>query len=269
MKVGIAGFGNIGQEVAAALAGGKIPGVTLVGIGVRDMAKAKKSMEATGLGAIPVMTLSELAVACDVIVEAATAGALPEIARIVLTAGKHLICVSAGGLLELPGFAQLAAQHGGSLQIASGAMPGLDILRSAAEGTLHSVHLKGRIKVEALANEPYVLAQGIDHRIDPPKEQIKVFQGTAAEAAKNFPRHMNVAVAVSLAGIGFERTTIELWMDPHISGAIHTLEIEGDEIGLTMQSRNVPSRNPKTSRIVTPSILAALRSRQSPVRVGS
>jgi aspartate dehydrogenase len=76
-------------------------------------------------------------------------------------------------------------------------------------------------------------------------------------------------VSISLAGIGFERTLIELWLDPTIPGAVHLLEVEGDEIGLTLSSRNLPSDNPKTSRIVAPSLLAALRARTAPIRVGS
>lgn len=269
MKVGIAGFGTVGQEVARSLADGRIPGTELVAITSRDLDTARLAAAELGLGGVEIVPLAHLPGRCDVVVETATGAAFPDIARAVLSAGTDLICVSAGGFLAIPDLADIARRNGARVQIASGAMPGLDILRSAAEGTIRSVHLKGRIKVDAFANEPYVLAQGIDHRLTPPPEPVKVFDGTAAQAAKHFPRHMNIAVAISLAGIGFERTTIELWMDPGISGAIHQLTVEGDEIGLTMVSRNVPSKNPKTSRIVAPSILAALRARTAVIKVGS
>jgi aspartate dehydrogenase len=82
-------------------------------------------------------------------------------------------------------------------------------------------------------------------------------------------RHFNVAISLSLAGIGFERTTVEIWVDPTIPGAIHQVDLKGDEINLTMTSRNFPSENPRTSRIVTPSIIAALRGMVQPVVVGS
>jgi aspartate dehydrogenase len=98
---------------------------------------------------------------------------------------------------------------------------------------------------------------------------VKVFEGSAGEAAAAFPRHFNVAIALSLGGIGFDRTTVEIWVDPDIGGAIHTVEVDAEDIGLTMQSRNRPSANPRTSRIVSPSILAALRSLVAPVQVGS
>lgn len=268
MKVGIAGFGTAGRQVAQALLDGRIAGAELVAVAGRDLAKAARlaAEAAPGLRAVPLAGLPAL---CDVVVETATGSAFPEIARTVLEAGKDLICVSAGGFLAVPDIEDIARRHGARIRIATGAMPGLDMLRCAAEGTLHKVALKTSIKPESLANEPYVLAQGLDFRHAPPPEPVRVFSGTAREAARHFPRHMNVAVAISLAGIGFDRTTIDMWMDPSIPGAIHELAIDADEVCVTFVSRNFPSSNPKTSRIVAPSILAALRARQAAVLIGS
>ncbi|MGI6247407.1 MAG: aspartate dehydrogenase domain-containing protein [Pseudochelatococcus sp.] len=268
MKVGIAGFGTAGRQVAQALLDGRIAGAELVAVAGRDLEKAARlaAEAAPGLRAVPLAGLPAL---CDVVVETATGSAFPEIARTVLEAGKDLICVSAGGFLAVPDIEDIARRHGARIRIATGAMPGLDMLRCAAEGTLRKVALKTSIKPESLANEPYVLAQGLDFRHAPPPEPVRVFSGTAREAARHFPRHMNVAVAISLAGIGFDRTTIDMWMDPTIPGAIHELAIDADEVCVTFVSRNFPSSNPKTSRIVAPSILAALRARQAAVLIGS
>jgi aspartate dehydrogenase len=269
LRVGIAGLGNVGRSVANALVAGKIPGICVTAASARDLQKAKAAA-ATISPDLRVVPLAELPAQCDVVVESATGASFPEIARTTLLAGKDLICVSAGGFLAIPDLEDIAQRHGAHVQIATGAMPGLDILRSAAEGTLHKVHNRARIPVKSLANEPYVLQQGFDFRDTPPKEPAKVFDGTARQAAQHFPRHLNVAVSLSLAGIGFDRTRLELWLDPTISGAIHELEIESDEVSLTLISRNIPSAdNAKTSRIVAPSILAALRARVATVRVGS
>jgi aspartate dehydrogenase len=129
--------------------------------------------------------------------------------------------------------------------------------------------LKSRIKPSSMAHEPYVLERGHDFTKELPKAPIKIFEGTAGEAAGHFPRHFNVAVSLSLAGIGFDRTTVEIWIDPDIPGAIHQVELDGEDIGLTMTSRNRPSENPRTSRIVAPSIIAALRAMVAPVVSGS
>jgi aspartate dehydrogenase len=268
LKVGIAGFGNVGQKVARALVAGQVSGVELTAVAARDALKARGAAAAISPN-LQVVPLAKLPAMCDVVAECATGAAFAEIARTVVTAGKDLICVSAGGLLAIPDLAELAQRHHARVQIASGAMPGLDILRCAAEGTIRKIRHKGRIPPSSLANEPYVLEQGFDFREKPPTEAVKVFEGTAREAARHFPRHLNVAVALSLAGVGFERTIIELWLDPTITGAIHWVEIESEEVGLTLISRNIPSENPKTSRIVAPSILAALRARVAPIYVGS
>lgn len=267
LTVGLAGFGNVGRDLAHRLVHQPIPGISLVGASARDLAKAKQAAGeiAPDLKVIP---LADLPTHCDVIVECATAESFPEIARTVLGAGKYLIAVSAGGVPNCPEMVDLARQHGGRVRIASGAMPGLDILRCAAEGEIRSVHLKSRIKPGSLAHEPYILDRGFNLAGELP-EPVKVFEGTAGEAAAAFPRHFNVAVALSLGGIGFDRTTVEVWADGGIGGAIHQVEVDSADIGLTMISRNRPSANPRTSRIVAPSIMAALRGLVAPVVVGS
>jgi len=268
LRVGIAGLGNVGRTVAKALLAGKVEGVHLAAASGRDLDKAKTAAGALS-PELKVVPLAQLPTLCDVVVECATGVSFPEIARTTLSAGKDLICVSAGGFLAIPELEELARQHRARVQIANGTMPGLDIVRSAAEGTLVNVHYKARIPVKSLASEPYVLQQGFDFRETPPKEAVKIFDGTAKEAARHFPRHLNVAVSLSLAGIGFERTRIELWLDPSVRGAVNELDIEAEEASLTLVSRNIPSENPKTSRIVAPSILAALRGRVATIRVGS
>lgn len=268
MKVGLAGFGNIGRELAKRLTAGAIPEMQLVAVAARDLARA----EAAARAYTPppkVVPLKELTALCDVVVECATADSFAEIARTVLPAGKTLICVSAGGVPSCPELTELARRHGGRVRIASGAMPGLDIIRSAAEGTIRTVHLRSRIKPSSMAREPYLLERGHDFTKQLPEEPIKIFEGSAAVAASHFPRHFNVAVSLSLAGVGFDRTTVEIWVDPHVPGAVHQVELTGDDIELTMTSRNRPSENPRTSRIVAPSILAALRAMVAPVTSGS
>jgi aspartate dehydrogenase len=268
ITVGLAGFGNVGQELARRLSQGAIPEAGLVAVTARDLDKA--SAAAGIFDPEPkVVPLDQLARLCDVVVECATAEAFPEIARAVLGAGKFLIAVSVGGLPNCPELLDLAREHGGRVRVASGALPGLDILRSAAEGTINSVHLRSRIKPGSMAHEQYVKDRGFDFETAPPSAPVKVFEGTAAEAAAAFPRHFNVAVTLSLGGIGLERTTVEVWVDPDIPGAIHQVEVDAEDIGLTLVSRNRPSANPRTSRIVAPSILAALRSLVAPIQVGS
>jgi aspartate dehydrogenase len=268
MKVGLAGFGNVGKELTRRLNAGALREVELVAVCARDLEKAKA--EAQAFTPPPrVVGLEDLPALCDVVIECATADSFPQIARAVLGAGKFLICISAAGVPNCPELLQLARVHGGRVRIASGTMPGLDIIRCAAEGTIRSVRLETRVKPESMARERYVLDRGFDFASHPPTKPVKVFEGTAGEAAASFPRHFNVAVSLSLAGIGFDRTSVEVWVDPEVPGAIHHIEVDGEEIGLSMTSRNRPSENPRTSRIVALSIIAALRCWNAPLTVGS
>jgi aspartate dehydrogenase len=267
MKVALAGFGTVGQDVARRLTAGAIPGVELTAVTARDLDKARTN--AAKLNPAPqVVPLSELTRHADVICECATAEACPDIVRMALAAGRTVLVVSAAGLLALPEVEDLARQSGGRLRIASGALPGLDSLRCAREGTIKSVKLTSRLRPNSLAHEDYVLERGFDFVNQPPTEPVCVFRGIAREAAKAFPRHFNVAVALSIAGVGFDRTEIEVWADADIPGAIHKVDVIADDIELSMTSRNRPSANPRTSRIVAPSIMAALRAMVAPVVSG-
>jgi aspartate dehydrogenase len=268
LRVGLAGFGSVGQVLARRMDEGALPQAELTAITARDLDRAARNAE--GLSMRPkIVPLSELARHADVVVECATADSFPLIARTVLEAGCTLLALSAGGVPAFPDMVAFAEKHGGRIRIASGAMPGLDSIRSAAEGTIRSVRLHSRIKPASFVGEEYLESRGFDFR-QPLAAAVRVFSGTAGEAAAAFPRHFNVAISLSLAGVGFDRTQVEIWADPEIPGAIHNVELEADEVVLSLTSRNRPSAaNPKTSRIIAPSVLAALRSMVAPLHVGS
>ena len=266
-RVGLAGFGTVGQMLAKRLTAGAIPELQLTAVSARNLEKAADN--AAALEPRPlVVSVAELPNHADIIVECATGDALPEIAQAALTAGKTLVPVSVGAIARHPEIIELARRHGGRIRIPSGTMVGMDALRGAAEGDVREVRLRSRIRPDSLVREAYIISQGHDFST-PPAEAIRVFSGTAAEAAAAFPKHFNVAVTLSLAGIGMDRTTVEVWADPDIPGAIHQVEVEAADISFTSISRNLPSENPRTSRIVAPSILAALRALVSPIQVGS
>ncbi len=268
MRIGLAGFGNVGQDLARRLSAGAIPEVRLTAVSARDLAQATENAAKVRPQPL-VVPLAELPQHADVIIECATADAFPEVAQVAMAAGRILIAVSVGGLPNCPELVELARAHGGRVKVASGALPGLDIIRSVKEGTIRRVRLTTQLRPNSLAHEPYILNQGFDFST-PPAAPVKVFEGSAGEAAASFPRHFNVAVTLSLGGIGFDRTEVEVWCDPTVPGTVHTVDVEADDADLTLVSRNRPSPdNPRTSRIVAPSILAALRSLVDPIVVGS
>jgi aspartate dehydrogenase len=98
---------------------------------------------------------------------------------------------------------------------------------------------------------------------------LRVFEGTAREGARGFPANVNVAAALALAGIGPDRTRLEIWADPTVTRNTHTIEVEADSARLRMTIENVPSDNPRTGRITALSVIACLEGLVAPLRIGS
>lgn len=267
MRVGIAGFGAIGQRVAV-LIERVVPEVTLTAITSRDLDKARARAGELLRRAPPVVLLPEVVVRSDLVVEAAPAPAFREIATEVLRAGRSLLTVSLGALLDgCDEYMALARQHGAVIYAASGAVGGLDALAAAAIGQVDSVAMTTRKPPRGLAGAPYL----DEHRIDLTRltEPTVVFEGTAREAIRGFPANVNVAVAVSLAGIGPDRTRVRIVADPTIIRNTHDVEAVGDFGRLTVHIENTPSANPRTGVITAQSVIATLKKLTSPVRIGT
>jgi aspartate dehydrogenase len=263
IRVSIAGFGAVGREVARGLAAG-VPGIELVAVSARDRERAAEVLRALGLG-VPAVRLEELEPVSDIVVECAPAALLPAIAEPVLRAGKEIVVLSAGALLDHPELVELAAETGARITVPTGALLGLDAVGAAAEGRIVSARITSRKPIAGLRGAPYL--EGID--LDGITEPAKLFEGTAREAAKGFPANLNVAVALALAGPGPDRTYVEVWADPGVTRNIHTVEVRSDVADLTMTIENVPSENPRTGRITAPSVVSLLRKRGATLRVGS
>jgi aspartate dehydrogenase len=265
IRVTVAGLGAIGRVVARRLNAG-IPGLALSAVAARDHAKAQAWLAGEGIAA-PLIDLVALPEHCDLAVECAPAAVLEEICRPMLAAGKRVLVLSAGALLPRPDLIELAKSSGGQIIVPTGALLGLDAVTAAAEGKIQSVRMITRKPPNGLAGAPYLVEHGIS--VAGLNAAKQVFVGSAREAAKGFPANVNVVAALALAGIGPDRTEIEIWADPAISRNCHAIEVESDSARLSFAIENVPSENPKTGRITALSVVAALRKLQAPLRVGT
>lgn len=264
----IAGFGNVGRQVAEYVVRDESGQLEIAAIVARDRTRARTAARELGLD-VPLVDATEAPGHAAVIVEAGTHDSFREIVEPGLRAGVHVIVVSAGALVANLDLIDLAEEKGATLQIANGTLPGLDILRAAREAGISEVRLVSSVLPHTLAHERFVRDRGID-LAQAERRRVPIFQGTARKAARHFPRHFNVAVALSLAGIGLDRTMVEISADGRLSGVRHTVHITSPDVKLEMTASNFPSqRNARTSRIVGPSILAALRRIHAPVLVGS
>ncbi len=266
LQVCVVGLGAIGSLISKRLAHGAVPGVELVGVCGRDSGKAGRFAASLG-GDIRVVSISDLPQVCDLAVECAPASVLGQVARPMIEAGKKVMVLSVGALLDEPGLAEIALRTGGQIIIPTGALLGLDAVSAAAEGVIYSVRMKTMKPVKGLVGAPYLVEHNVD--LSGITAPTKVFEGTAREPAKGFPANLNVAVALSFAGIGPDRTVLEIWADPKLDRNVHQITVEADSASFELTIRNVPSENPKTGRITPLSALAALRKIVAPIRVGT
>ena len=265
LRVAVAGLGAIGLKLAEALDRG-IPGCVLAAVSANDLARA--TLRVSHLRhQVPVVSLTELEPLADIVVECAPARLLPAIAEPFLRAGKTVIALSAGAILVNEHLVDLARQHGGQIVVPTGALLGLDAVTAAAEGNIRSVRMVTRKPVRGLAGAPYLTEHNI--RIEDITEPTRIFNGTPREAAVGFPANLNVAVALSLAGIGADNTTLEIWADPALQRNVHRIEVDSDSASFSMTIENVPSENPRTGRITALSVISYLRKLGAPLRVGS
>ena len=266
LTVGIGGFGAIGSTVARRLDEG-IPGLALAAVSARDTEKATRRM-ADFRRPAQVVPLAELADHADIVVECAPAAVFAELAEPAIEKGRILVPASVGVLLSRPDLIERAEQTGARIVVPTGALLGLDAVRAAAEGTIHSVTMKTRKPPAGLAGAPHLVNNGIS--VDNLTEPLKVFEGTAREGAKGFPANVNVAAALGLAGIGPDRTRLEIWADPTVTRNTHTIDVDSDSVHFVMTIENVPSEeNPRTGRITPLSVIAALRGLVSTLKVGT
>lgn len=265
LNVGIAGLGAVGLDVAKRLIAG-IPGLKLVAVAVRDADKARRALPQVGDN-IPVRKATELADDCDVVVECLPPALFREVAISAIDKGRIFMPLSVAQLLENDDLIERARLKGARILVPTGALIGLDAVRAAAEGTIHSVKMVTRKPPPGLEGAPYLRDQGIS--VSGLKEPLKVFDGTAREGARGFPTNVNVAAALSLAGIGPDRTQLEIWADPTVTRNTHTITVDADTARFTMTIENIPSDNPRTGKSVAPSTVAALRALVSELKVGT
>lgn len=265
IRVAIAGLGAIGLKLAKELDQG-IAGLELTAVSARD-SKAAALRLSSLRRPVQLVDIGELEPFADLVIECAPASLLRQIATPFLEKGKTVIVLSAGALLASMDLVDLARMHSGQIVVPTGALLGLDAVTAAAEGNIESVRMVTRKPVRGLLGAPYLTEHNI--RIEDIKEPLCVFSGTPREAAVGFPANLNVAVALGLAGIGVDRTTLEIWADPALERNTHSVEVVSDSARFTMSIANVPSDNPKTGRITALSVLAYLRKLRAPLRVGS
>lgn len=256
ITVGIAGLGNLGTEVARWLATSPAPRLKLVAAADRDREQVAQRLASLGSRADAV-DLGDLPARCDVVVECLAPEAAAELLERCVDGGRTVVPLSVCVLLGRPDLIERARAAGTRLLVPSGAVAGVDALRAAAMGQVHSVKVR--------TSKP---PAGVDAQASQGRQRL--FAGNALQACREFPRNVNISATLSLAGLGGERTSVEIWTDPDLERNVHEIEIDSDSTLVRIRIENRPSAgNPRSSAVTANSVCALLLSLVDPIRIGT
>jgi len=268
LKIGLVGCGAIGTEIAKAIDRGEIE-ASLVGVFDRNVERAGELARSLSSDP-PVLELLDLVERSEIVVEAASQRAVPEVAKAALERGRDLMIMSVGALLDRGlrrTLEDLAKIHRSRIYIPSGAISGLDGLKSAGCAKIELVTLTTTKNPKGFAGAPYIEEMEID--LDAITEAMVIFEGSAEEAVAAFPANVNVAATLSLAARGSE-VKVRIVADPKTKVNIHQITAEGSFGRISTRVENVPfPRNPKTSYLAALSAIATLRSIAEPIKIGT
>lgn len=258
MRVGLIGLGAIGMGVTRLARESATAHIDIVGALVRDIASPRAPDAPPAVATLAAL----LALDPEVVVEGAGHEALRLHGPAILRAGRDLIALAVGALAD-PVFVdelRAAAVEGHSrLRIASGAIAGLDAIAAAATGGLSSVTHTIRKPARTLLGDDAATLT----------EARELYRGTARVGVGRFPESANVVAAVSLAGLGLDRTEMRVVADPAADRNEHVVEVEGHFGSLRIEVRNIPSdENPRTGRLTAMSAFRALLARQETIAIG-
>jgi aspartate dehydrogenase len=266
--VGIIGYGAIGRSIVADWSRSALRGYRLGAILVRPhQADAARAAVAR-----------DVAVTCDfaqflercphAVVEAAGHAAVVAYGETILLNGTDFLPLSVGGLAAagiLERMRRAAESAGSRVMLPVGAIAGLDGLLALRRAGLRRVKYTSTKPPASWLGTP--AEQHFDlHGLSRP---TVIFQGSAGEAAGLYPKNANVAAAVALAGVGFDRTLVDLVADPGSSWNTGRIDAEGETSSLTVTVAGRSSAsNPKTSEITGMSVLSMLENESASISFG-
>ena len=271
-RLGIIGCGGIAELVLTTLADKLAAPLAQVSLlaSERSIDKARSLLDSLGDKLADARSVHSdiaglLADRPDVVAECASHGAVRDHGAAILQAGCDFVVISIGALADDGLRSQLvdAAKRGGArLALPPGAVGGVDALAAARLSGLESVVYSGRKPPKAWKGSPAEKLLALDTLTAP----AIFFEGSARQAAREYPFNANVAATLALAGLGLDATQVRLIADPGISRNVHEVAVRSGcgDFTVRLEGRPSPS-NPKTSLMAGYSVARDLINRAGPM----
>jgi aspartate dehydrogenase len=266
LRAGIIGYGTLGRSISELIVAGQAGDVVLQSLLVRS----------------PLGPLDNTPDQCtvttneeeffdqdlDIIIEAAGHHALQLYGEKALSSGSNLVILSVGALANNDFYETIketAAKNRKQIIIPSAAIAGLDRIAAGVLGEIDEITLITRKHPKSWYGT--IAEEKVD--LETITEPFCIFDGNARNAAKLFPENVNVSAALSLAGIGFEETKVQVYVDPTIQMNTHTIVAKGFFGQMEISIQNKPfKQNPKSSPIVAMSVAKVLQNLTTPLVIG-
>jgi aspartate dehydrogenase len=266
MNISIIGCGAIGSELAISIDSGRIENANLVAVfdsdhnSIQRLKPRLHNQNIVSFSSFADLVCSQEFKTTDIVIEAASQAAAKQYGKNVIEYKKDLLLMSVGALSDDSFSSELiniALTNKNHIYVPTGAIAGLDAIRSL-KGYLDSVTLTTTKNPKALIDAPFFASSPL--KLETIEKSTIIYQGNAQDAAEKFPANINVAVALGLAGVGLEKTRVEIIADPHTNVNQHNIKATGPfgEILINVRSAQ-SSSNPKTSVLAVHSAIECLR----------
>jgi aspartate dehydrogenase len=270
LRIGIIGCGFIGTTIGGSVEQmEKVEAINLLDV---DFQRAVQLSSRLSKGKVFRMSeMDDFVKASDMVIESASQAAVKEFMPRVLEAGKDGMILSIGALVDdelWDNLKSTAERTGSRILIPSGAVAGIDGIYSGSMADIDCVTLIVRKPPGGLSLPPELHDRSNELR--DLKEPVVLFDGKAREAVRMFPKNVNVAATVALAGIGFDRTSVKIIADPRVQRNMQSIEVRGRFGEMKIEMMNQPSTsNPRTSYMAPLSAIAMIKKVLSGVYIGN
>lgn len=270
LKIGIIGCGAIGSSLAKVIVRDLSKHAELAALYDIDIKKAQRlSKVISKKKNLAVINQKQLINRSNLVIESASSACSWDIAKAVLSKGRDIMIMSVGGIAgHFKQLSVLAKIRNSRVYIPSGAISGIDALKAARLAKIKKVILTTRKNPRSFKGVKFIKDRGIN--LEKIKKDKVLFSGSAAAAVKYFPQNINVAAALSIAGIGQNRTYVRIIASPSTTKNIHEIQIQSNAGRIFTRTENIlHPDNPRTSYLAVLSAIATLRQILVPVRVGT